>query len=40
MTKGKLEYRKDVVFFNREQELKYLRDYINIRPESILFSRA
>ena len=37
MTKDKLEYRKDVAFINREQELKHLRDYINIRPESILF---
>jgi AAA+ ATPase superfamily predicted ATPase len=37
MTKDKLEYRKDVAFINREQELKYLRDYIDIRPESILF---
>ncbi len=37
MTNEKLEYRKDVAFINRGQELKYLSDYINIRPESILF---
>jgi AAA+ ATPase superfamily predicted ATPase len=37
MTKNKLEYKKDVAFINRERELNYLRDYINIRPESILF---
>jgi AAA+ ATPase superfamily predicted ATPase len=37
MTKNELEYKKDVAFINRERELKYLRDYINIRPESILF---
>jgi len=37
MTNEKLEYRKDVAFINRGQELKYLRDYIDIRPESILF---
>jgi hypothetical protein len=37
MTKEKLEYRKDVAFINRKEELKYLRDYIDIRPESILF---
>jgi AAA+ ATPase superfamily predicted ATPase len=36
MTKGKFAYRKDVAFINREQELRYLRDYIDIRPESIL----
>jgi AAA+ ATPase superfamily predicted ATPase len=37
MTKNKLEYKKDVAFIYRERELKYLRDYIDIRPESILF---
>jgi len=37
MTKEEAKYRKDVAFINREQELKYLRDYIDIRPESILF---
>jgi len=37
MTTGTFEYRKDVAFINREQELKYLKDYIDIRPESILF---
>jgi AAA+ ATPase superfamily predicted ATPase len=37
MIKDKFEYRKDVAFINREKELKYLDEYINIRPESILF---
>jgi AAA+ ATPase superfamily predicted ATPase len=37
MTKDKSGYKKDVAFINREQELKFLRDYIDIRPESILF---
>ncbi len=37
MTKEKPEYRKDVAFINRELELKFLHDYIDIRPESILF---
>ncbi len=37
MTKDKSGYKKDVAFINREQELKYLSDYIDIRPESILF---
>ena len=37
MTNEKLDYRKDVAFINKEQDLKYLRNYINIRPESILF---
>jgi hypothetical protein len=37
MTNEKLDYLKDVAFINREQDLKYLRNYINIRPESILF---
>ncbi len=37
MSKDKFEYRKDVAFINREKELKYLEEYINIRPESILF---
>lgn len=37
MTKGKPEFKKDVAFINREKELNYLRDYINIRPESLLF---
>ncbi|MCX6580050.1 MAG: ATP-binding protein [Candidatus Aminicenantes bacterium] len=37
MTNEKLDYRKDVAFINREQDFKYLRNYINIRPESILF---
>ena len=37
MTKDKLAYKKDVAFINREQELKFLQDYIDIRPESILF---
>jgi AAA+ ATPase superfamily predicted ATPase len=37
MTKDKPEFKKEVAFINREKELTYLRDYINIRPESILF---
>ncbi|NIM14528.1 MAG: AAA family ATPase [Candidatus Aminicenantes bacterium] len=37
MAKNKLEYKKDAAFIDRETELKYLRDYIDIRPESILF---
>jgi AAA+ ATPase superfamily predicted ATPase len=37
MTKDKSGYKKDVAFINREKELNYLREYINIRPESILF---
>lgn len=37
MSKDKLEYKKDVAFINRERELKYLREYIDVRPESILF---
>ncbi len=37
MTKEKSEYRKDVAFINREQELKFLHDYIDMRPESIIF---
>ena len=35
--KNTLTYRKDAAFINRESELKYLDEYINIRPESILF---
>jgi AAA+ ATPase superfamily predicted ATPase len=37
MTKEKLGYRKDVAFINREKELAFLRDWINERPESLLF---
>jgi len=37
MTKIKLRYKKDVAFINREKELKFLQEYIDIRPESILF---
>ena len=37
MAKDKLKYKKDVAFINREQELKFLHDYIDIRPESLLF---
>jgi AAA+ ATPase superfamily predicted ATPase len=37
MAKNKLEYRKDVAFINREKELAFLEDYVNERPESILF---
>jgi AAA+ ATPase superfamily predicted ATPase len=32
-----MHYKKDVAFVNREDELNYLRGYINSRPESILF---
>ena len=37
MAKDKIEYWKDVAFINRQRELTYLEEYINIRPESILF---
>jgi AAA+ ATPase superfamily predicted ATPase len=37
MNKNKLEYQKYPAFINRENELRYLRKYINIAPESILF---
>ncbi|MCX6582986.1 MAG: ATP-binding protein [Candidatus Aminicenantes bacterium] len=37
MIKNNLEFRKDVAFINRQRELSYLAEYINIRPESILF---
>jgi len=37
MKKNELEYLKYPAFINREMELGYLRDYINISPESILF---
>lgn len=37
MSKDKFEYKKDVAFINREKELKYLHEYIDVRPESILF---
>jgi AAA+ ATPase superfamily predicted ATPase len=37
MTKNKFHYRKDVAFINRQRELTYLGEYINMRPESILF---
>ena len=30
-------YRKDVAFINREKELAFLREYVNERPESIIF---
>ncbi len=32
-----MEYKKDAAFVDRESELKFLTDYIRIRPESILF---
>jgi AAA+ ATPase superfamily predicted ATPase len=35
--KNQLEYRKEVAFINRERELSYLAEYMNTRPESILF---
>ncbi len=37
MLDEKLKYKKEAAFVNREKELKYLRDYMDIRPESILF---
>jgi AAA+ ATPase superfamily predicted ATPase len=37
MNTNKLEYQKYPAFINREKELRYLREYINIAPESILF---
>ena len=37
MIHEKFAYRKDVAFINRNQDLKSLQDYIDIRPESILF---
>jgi AAA+ ATPase superfamily predicted ATPase len=37
MIKDKSEYRKDVAFINREKDLAFLRDWINERPESLLF---
>ena len=37
MTKVKPEYQKDVAFINRQNELAYLKKYINERPESLLF---
>ena len=37
MTKDKPGYRKDVAFINREKELAFLKDWINERPESLLF---
>ena len=30
-------YKKDVAFVNRNNELKFLSDFIDTRPESILF---
>lgn len=35
--KAKSKYRKDVAFINRQKELSYLGNYIDERPESILF---
>ncbi len=32
-----MEYKKDAAFVDRESELKFLTDFIRIRPESILF---
>jgi AAA+ ATPase superfamily predicted ATPase len=37
MTKDKLEYRKKAAFINRQKELNFLGEYIDIEPESILF---
>jgi len=37
MAKNKLEYRKYAAFINRQRELKFLENYIDDEPESILF---
>jgi len=37
MSKDKFEYRKYAAFIDRQTELKYLRDYIDEEPESMLF---
>ena len=37
MSKNKSQYQKYAAFINREKELNYLKEYINIHPESILF---
>ncbi len=37
MTNEKFEYRKKAAFINRKNELNFLRECINIQPESILF---
>ncbi|MCP5107832.1 MAG: AAA family ATPase [bacterium] len=37
MIKDKFNYRKETAFINREKELAYLKEYVDERPESILF---
>ncbi|MGE5340642.1 MAG: ATP-binding protein [Candidatus Omnitrophota bacterium] len=37
MKRDKTEYRKDVAFINRQKELAFLEEYIDERPESIIF---
>ena len=37
MKKDRSEFRKDVAFINRQKEIQFLEDWINERPESILF---
>jgi AAA+ ATPase superfamily predicted ATPase len=37
MDKDKFEYRKRTAFINRQEELAFLKDYIDEEPESILF---
>jgi AAA+ ATPase superfamily predicted ATPase len=37
MKSNELHYRKDVAFINRENELAFLKGYLDERPESILF---
>ena len=37
MIKDNSGYRKDVAFINREKDLAFLKDWINERPESLLF---
>ena len=37
MKKVKFDYRKRITFINRRQELKFLEDYVNEEPDSMLF---
>ena len=37
MLEDKFKFRKDVAFINREEELTFLKSFIDERPESILF---
>lgn len=40
MEKDKFHYRKDVAFINREPEIKFLQDYIDIRPEALYYPQG